>query len=347
MVSQEPDNNNKPAKPLLSKELAIIVVLVLVGVGMLFQLTQPVVEGPRERVRIGVAMQPTDALVFIALENGYFAALGLDVVYKKYPSGKRALTEGLFKGDVDLVSASDVPVAMAGLNNKKFTILTTLFRADNVNRIIARKDRGIAVAEDLKGKTVGTQRASAVHFFLNEFLLDHGIVPGDVTSRFLKAEQLPQALANGTLDAFSMREPYISQARVLLGDNAIVFAAPGLYAQVEVLVGLPGFIRAHPQVIAKVMAGLVRAETFASKNPAKAIKLTARWLGVGEQQVADIWPQSQFQMGLDASLLSLLESEARWAIENDISTAAQVPSYVKYMPPGVQTGMQEPTTINE
>ena len=186
MVSQEPNNNKQSAKPFVGKELVVIVVLMLVGVGLLFQLTQPEVEGPRERVRIGVAMQPTDALLFIALENGYFAALGLDVVYKKYPSGKRAFTEGLFKGDVDLASASDVPVALAGLNNKKFTILTTLFRADNVNRIIARKDRGIAVAEDWKGKTVGTQRASAVHFFLNEFLLDHGIVPQDITPPLLE-----------------------------------------------------------------------------------------------------------------------------------------------------------------
>lgn len=38
-------------------------------------------------------------------------------------------------------------------------------------------------------------------------------------------------LANGEIDAFSHREPFISEAKKRLGDNAIVFEIPGAYTK--------------------------------------------------------------------------------------------------------------------
>ena len=312
----------------------LIAVLALVAASLyvlLMQSSAPVVQGSRERVRIGVAMHPSASLTFVALENGYFDALGLEVVVKKYPSGKRALLEGLFPGEVDLTSAADVPVAMAGLSRKAFRILTSTFSADNVNRVIARRDRGITSPKDLKGKTAATQRASAVHFFLHLFLLDHGMSEQDITLRYMKAEFLPQALADGDIDAFSMREPYISQARDLLGDNAVVFAAPGLYAQTEALVGSPAFIDAKPQVIDKVLSALLKAETFIYENPDASIEIASRWIDVSKDEMAQIWPTVSFRMGLNQELLLLLENEARWAMESEISTAGQVPYYLDFI----------------
>lgn len=312
----------------------LIAVLALVAASLyvlLMPSSESVVQDPRDRVRIGVAMHPSASLAFVALENGYFDELGLEVVVKKYPSGKRALLEGLFPGEVDLTSAADVPVAMSGLSRKVFRILTSTFSADNVNRVIARRDRGITDPKDLKGKTVATQRASAVHFFLHLFLLDNGMSEQDVTMRYMKAEFLPQALADGDIDAFSMREPYISQARELLGDNAVVFAAPGLYAQTEVLVSSPAFVNAKPHVIDKVLGALLKAETFIHENPDAAIGIASRWIGVSKDEMAQIWPTVSFRIGLDQALLLLLENEARWAIGSEISTAEQVPYYLDFI----------------
>jgi hypothetical protein len=139
-------------------------------------------------LRIGLSLQPSNALVMVALDQGYFADEGLKVSVKNYPSGTRALSDGMFSGKVDLVTASDVPVVLNSFERQDFSIIATIFKVENLNRIAARADRGVATPVDLKGKRIATQRGSAVHFFLHLFLLENGISEQDI------AESLDRAL---------------------------------------------------------------------------------------------------------------------------------------------------------
>ncbi len=289
------------------------------------------VAGPLEPLRIGIARSPTCGLIFVALAKGYFRDEGLEVTTKVYPSGKRALKEGLFTGEVDIASSGDVPVAMAAFDRHDIKAIATTFNVDNVNRIIARRDSGIARPSDLRGKRVATQGASAVHFFLHLFLLEHGISEGDVALHFMKAERLPKALAEGRIDAFSMREPFISEARELLGDNAVVFEAPGLYSQTEIVVAAGELIKNRPGVVTRVLRALLRAETFMTANPEEAIAITAERLGVEAEEIAIIWPTVKFRMALGQPLLLRLENEARWAIGANIVNNGDVPNYLDFI----------------
>ena len=99
------------------------------------------VSASEHQIRIGVALQPSSALIIIALENGYLSAEGLEIDVKTYPSGKRALLDGLFTGDVDLVSASDAPIVFNSFARQDFSVIASIFSADNFNRVIARRDR--------------------------------------------------------------------------------------------------------------------------------------------------------------------------------------------------------------
>lgn len=94
---------------------------------------------------------------------------------------------------------------------------------------MARRDRGIEEAADLRGKHIATQRGSAVHFFLHLCLVSHGLTEEDVTLSFMKGEELPAALAEGRIDAFSMREPYVSEASSLLGERVVIFGHKSIY----------------------------------------------------------------------------------------------------------------------
>ncbi|MES9908569.1 MAG: hypothetical protein ABW150_08700 [Candidatus Thiodiazotropha sp.] len=53
--------------------------------------------------------------------------------------------------------------------------------------------------------------------------MEHEIYEKDLELSYFKAEQLPDKLASGAIDAFSMREPYISLAREKLPGKYIVF----------------------------------------------------------------------------------------------------------------------------
>jgi ABC-type nitrate/sulfonate/bicarbonate transport system substrate-binding protein len=278
---------------------------------------------------LGLAMQPTAALVLIAVANGYFGDEGLDVTIKRYPSGKRAMAEGLFKGAVDLAIASDAPIVFNAFKHRDFRILATVFYADSVNRVIARKDSGILEPVDLRGKRVGTQKASAAHYFLHLFLLDNGLSDEDVEQVFLKAEDLPGALARGEIDAFSMQEPYISQAASALGDNSVKFAAPALCAQTDALVASSGFTGSHEAEVEAFVRALRRAQQFAKENRTGAMAIVAGRANASRALVARIWPAVAPPVSLRQSLLLRLEDQAGWA--STLLATASYPNFLDFV----------------
>ncbi len=60
-------------------------------------------------VRLGVADQPSSALVHIALARGFFKEVGLNIQATHYPSGKLVLLNGFVTGQVDYFTTADVP----------------------------------------------------------------------------------------------------------------------------------------------------------------------------------------------------------------------------------------------
>jgi ABC-type nitrate/sulfonate/bicarbonate transport system substrate-binding protein len=285
----------------------------------------------RSKIRLGVAMQPSSGLILVAINNGYFKKHGVDVEVTQYPSGKRALNDGLFKGKVDIASSADVPVAVSMLKGEEFKIASVIFKADNVNRVIARKDSGISKPSDLKGKKVATQKASAVHFFLNQFLTEHNILESDVELSYMKAEFLPKALAEGKIDAFSMREPYISQAKELLKDNYVVFEEPGLYPQIDAVVVNSKFINSSSNSVNSFVKALLDAQRFIETNPKESIKIIADTLGVSYGSIERIWPEVNLSVTLEQSTILLIENISRWAIKNKIVDKQNISNSLEFI----------------
>jgi sulfonate transport system substrate-binding protein len=284
-------------------------------------------------LRLALAMQPGSSLVMVAQERGYFIDNGLELKVDEFPSGKRALHDSFFRGDSDIALSSDVPVVMAALGQKDFLILASTFSANNLNSIIARKDAGIETAADLKGKTIGTQKASAVHFFLNLFLVEHTIANEMIESVFFKAEQFPDKLAEGAVDAFSMREPYISQAQQKLGDNYIVFEQPGLYQQRDIVISNSRFVRDNPLAVERFMKSLLQAERFVLDHPAEAIGIISERLGVTRQSLESKWSQVSMRVVIDQPMLLVLEDISRWAILENLTDATTVPNFLDFLDP--------------
>ncbi|HET7832462.1 MAG TPA: NrtA/SsuA/CpmA family ABC transporter substrate-binding protein [Gallionella sp.] len=285
---------------------------------------------PRDTVRIAMPMHPTSLLAHVALEQGFFAANGLDVTVKEYPSGKRALDDALFAGKADITWSNETPVVLAGFERSDFRIVSTTLSATDVNMIIARRDSRIERPEDLRGKRIATQRGSAVHFFLHLFLLEHGLTEEDVRLSFLRAEELPAALASGAIDAFSMRDPYISQARALLGENkTVVFSAPGIYDQMDLMLIRQDVLEKNPRIARKALHAMLDAESYAASHPAETAATVAKQLKVAPQEIERILPGLKPNVTLSQSLLVLLEAEARWAVKTGLTERKEVPDYLE------------------
>ena len=281
-----------------------------------------------QEIRVGLPLQPSSGLLIVALEKGFFTCNGLKPIVTEYPSGKRALKEGLFTDSADVVSTADIPVTLGGFQKTTFRCLTSIFFTDNMNSIVARRDAGIENARDLLGKRIGTQKGSAVHYFLHLFLLEHGLSEENVEIVFMRAEELPDAIVKGEIDAFSMRAPFTNQAVERLGDNGITLTAPGLYEQQDVIVVRQKTIETSPQCCKKILQTLFEAEDFIREHPQEAMAIIGRRLNIAPQSLDDRWDTFLFRLSLDQSLLVRLEDEARWAIDSLLVQSTEVPNYL-------------------
>ncbi|HJX16939.1 MAG TPA: NrtA/SsuA/CpmA family ABC transporter substrate-binding protein [Acidiferrobacterales bacterium] len=325
----------KPPKSSRSLKTAVSLALVLALAGAVFYLLDPAglfrtkqFAGPREALTLGLAHESLAALAMIARDRGYFSEAGLDVTVKGYKSGSLAM-KGLLAGDVAMTTAADIPIVFESMARRDFRIVATIGSSDNEPRIIARKDRDVKVPADLRGKRIATQKASAVHFFLHVFLLQNGMTAEDVTLSFLKPDDLVKTLVDGEIDAFSMREPYISQAAKQLGDNALVFEKPGLYRKTFNVVVTADLLKNRPEVVRRAMHALVQAEAFAQKHPNQAIQIVAKVLESPPADIAAIWPDSVLKVSLDQSLLVSLEDEAKWVIGSKLAETTETPNYLE------------------
>lgn len=284
----------------------------------------------KEKVTVGIARESLSALAIIAEDQGFFSQEGLDAQTIYYDSGKLALN-GMFDGEVDLATVADTPVVFSSFEREDFYIISSIGFSDNEPRIIARKDAGIQKPGDLHGKRIATQEASAVHFFLHLFLVKNGMSEKNIELYFKNPDELVPALVNGEVDALSMREPFISNAKTLLEENAVVFAEPGLYIKTFNLIALKNFVKNQPRVVTKVLRALMRSEEFARKNPVDAARIVADALGVAEPEMEALWYEINVEISLSQSLLLSLEDEARWAIGSGLTDRPEVPNYLNFI----------------
>lgn len=324
-------------KKLKSKFIFISVVfgIIALAIGSYFWLIQKQTKskeftGVREKVRIGIALQLPSALTIIAAEKDFFSVEGLDVTLKEYPSGKKAM-DGMLAGEVDIATTAETPIVFNSFKRNDFSIIATIGSIDNVLRVVARKDRKIQKPIDLKGKHIGAQQTSASYFFLHMFLIKHGLSEQDVQISFHKVEEMPKTLARGEIDAFSLREPFISEAKKLLGDNVIVFTEPGLYLWMENLIALNSFIKTKPEVLKRILCALIRAKGFENKFPDQAIKLIAKKMGVSESEISTLWRDLNLKVSLEQAILLTLEDKAQWAINNKLTDKTKIPNYLDFI----------------
>lgn len=297
--------------------LLLPVLLVLLLAGLFHSVWRDAPAGPSPScgtLRIGIGLQPTNALALIAMKKRYFAAEGLTATCKAYPSGKLAL-HGLLEEEVDVATGvAEVPITFTAFQRQDFRVLAMTASADSVQRIVARRDAGIEHPDDLRGKRIATQRGSAVHFFLHQFLLRHAMTEDDVVLSFMKAIELPKALAEGRIDAFSMREPFVTQAQELLGEKVVIFTQPGCYFSTEQVVARADSTHTRHKQFVCLLKAIARAEALAASAPAEAQGLVADALKVPEEELQDLWPSLGLHLQLSQGLLNCLETEAAWAI---------------------------------
>ena len=287
--------------------------------------------GPVDEVTLGVEKSLLPAAVWVADNKGFFEEEGLDLTIEEFASGKASLIALLNDEGIDIAAAAPTPIMFNSFSRDDFVVFSTFAFAWEDIKVIANKDRGINSVRDLKGKTIGTLMGSTGEFFTDAFLVVNSISPSDVEIVDMAPSDLPQALNSGRIDAQVIWEPHGTTARILLEDRAVRLPSSDVYKTTFNFLTMKSFAAENPEVLVKFLRAIIKATTLIHNQEEEAQKITANRLNLPKDVIAMHWADFTFDISLDQTMLINIESEARWAINNRLTDAQEVPNYLDYM----------------
>lgn len=311
--------------------IALIAVTALAGLGILYlQSTRELTAEKPEPVVIGVPIQlDASALVYIADEQRYFADNGLNVTIKEYEAGLYAVDD-LLDDKNDIAVATEFVLVGKVFQQKKVCTIASLSKYQS-HYLIGRKDRGIENLTTLKGMKIGYASGTSGEFYLSRFLELHGINMSDLTPVEVKPLQYVDAIDNGSVDAVIAWEPYAGIIQDRLGVNAISWPAQSGQLGYYNAICRNDWAAQHPEMVKQFMRSIDRAMEYTIYHPAEAKAIMKKRQNASDAYIGSVWSNTQYSLSLDQSLITAMEDEGRWMINNNLTSVRKIPDFRDYV----------------
>jgi sulfonate transport system substrate-binding protein len=196
--------------------------------------------------------------------------LGYMVTWKEFPGGPQLL-EGMKTGAVDFGHSGEAPPIFAQAAGSPLLYIGYVPDGPKSEAILVAQDSPIKTVADLKGKRIGLNKGSNVHYLLVRALDRAGLKYSDVELVFLTPADGRASFENGVIDAWVIWEPYRTATEMSLGARTLSDGA-GIVSNNDFFFVAKPFAQAHPQMIDLVL-GATR-DVFA--QAAKDIPGTAK-----------------------------------------------------------------------
>lgn len=308
----------------------IRIFMVLCAALILFATNAKAQEMPK-RIILGSVTGFITAPVWIAENRGYFRKEGLDVRIREFDSGRAAMKTMLSSKDIDICTVAPAPIVFHSFIRNDFIIISSMVYTDNILKVLVRQDKGIKSPLDLIGKRVGITKGSNGEFFLDLFLIFKSILSSKVETIDLSPSELPQALADGRVDAICTWDPLIQSAQKLLGKKALVLPSQGIYRGDFFFVARKNSVKNSLETFKRFLKSIHKAEEFIHENGEESIDIVSQRLGLDKELTASSRNLYSFQLTLDQAILISLEDIARWAIKASLTDKKEVPDYLDFI----------------
>lgn len=285
----------------------------------------------RETIRVAVPDDIITGPVLLAQRLRFIEEEGLEVIWdNSYSSGKTAF-EAMLGGEADISLVATTPVVFESFKSSDFALFVTFTTSYEAVKIVSRRGAGIESAEDLRGKRVGIVAGTISQILLDSVLIYHEILPEELEIVDIPPAEMSAMLKEGRLDAFSSWSNYIYEARELLGDDFIDVPTSKVYRIAINMAATREMTVKKPEVVEKVIRGMLRAEKFMDDNPDESRRLLADILEQDLLFIERDWEHLNFRLTLDQLLIFTMENEAKWAIRYNYIEDKKVPNYLDYI----------------
>ena len=261
---------------------------------------------------LAVSDGPVSLPIYVAEARGLFKAEGLELRVVACRSGRECYGM-LADGRVDLATAAELLVAIGHAARPDIAIVGTVSASAYQIKIVARRSAHVAEAPQMRGKRIGTVAGTSAQYYLDSWLVFNDIDPRAVTVVPLAPDRLVGALERREVDAIAIWEPLASTAAATLGADAVTFASPRVYTQHFNLVADRATVARRESDVERVLRALVAAQRLIAQDPAAAQALLGVRLGVAPAIAASAFADQDYRVRLDQSLVTTMQSQARWA----------------------------------
>lgn len=261
---------------------------------------------------LAVSSGPVSLPIYVAQARGFFQDEGLELRLRDCASGRECY-QWLADGQVDLATAAELAVAAGSAAHRDLAIIATISTSAYQIKLLARRSARIAEVPQLRGKRIGTVPGSSAQYFLDNWLVYNDIDPRSVTIVGLAPDKLTPALQAREVDAVAIWEPLASSAALALGGDAVTFASPRVYTQHFNLVAARPLLARRADDVERVLRALLRAQRAIQAEPEAARALLAGRLHLPPLVTATVLDNEDYRVRLDQSLVTTMQSQARWA----------------------------------
>ena len=151
----------------------------------------------------------------------------------------------------------------------------------------------------------------------------------------LPPDGMTEALAGGEVDAISIWDVYVYDARKRLGENAVSWHDQNTQDFHWVLMARENVIQS-PEPVKRFLKALVKAQDFllAHEDEAKGI-IMRRW-GFDPEFMRENWEETRLDVSLSQSLVRSLDNAANWNMHRDgrFAESAEFPELHLHRRPG-------------
>jgi ABC-type nitrate/sulfonate/bicarbonate transport system substrate-binding protein len=153
----------------------------------------------------------------------------------------------------------------------------------------------------------------------------------DVTLVNLQPPQYVHAFTNGSVDALVAGNMFIDPIQKQSGSDIALLHVQNSQKGYWLLTCRDGWASSHPEQIDKLLKAIVQAEEYTINHPAEAKEIVQKKMNYTDAYMAVIWPQHQFSLTLDRSLLMAMGDEGRWMIKNNLTAEKTLPYFRDYI----------------
>ncbi|QYJ99985.1 ABC transporter substrate-binding protein [Shewanella psychrotolerans] len=281
---------------------------------------------PPTPIRIAMSTTPLSAPLIIAKELALFKHHDVDVELIPYQGGHLCF-DAMINGDADLATSSESVVMFNSFKRNNFRLLASFVESDNDLKLLSFGKQRNADGRDFNNKRIGMIKSSASEFFTDSLLIITGQENSSFEKVYMSPQELAPALIAGEVDFISIWEPYGYHLIKDQGSSIYQYPSKGIYNLSFNLISTDTNTKVHFEQHVKILKALAETQQFIAEHPKQAKKIISDYLNIPDAELEWAWNDYIFRLSLNNSLLSMLHTQARWAIASGAVSSPMMPDF--------------------